>query len=244
MTVPLTASLPMYAMPGTYGDWAQVWQAISGALRAAGFDAPGALHQPADVQAHWRDPDLILSQTCGMPYRLGLWRDTALIGPFDFGLPGCPPGFYRSALVARRDDRRDLAALLAYGRPAINSADSQSGFQALKDIGGRVADPVWSGGHARSAGMVAAGRADLAAIDAQTLRLLGRTRSVTGLRVAGWTPPTPGLPLITAGGRDAAAIGRAVAAGVARCPARSRRRLGLRGVVAMTPADYGVTRAG
>jgi ABC-type phosphate/phosphonate transport system substrate-binding protein len=56
-----------------------------------------------------------------------------------------------------------------------------------------------TGAHEASVHAVAAGAADVAAIDCVTWAHLQRLRpaSVTGLRVLDWTASSPGLPLIT-----------------------------------------------
>jgi hypothetical protein len=63
-----------------------LWAALRDAMRHRGLPAPEALARDA---AHWTDPNLALSQTCGMPFRLGLHARVTLLGPFDFGLEGC-----------------------------------------------------------------------------------------------------------------------------------------------------------
>ncbi|MEM8658482.1 MAG: PhnD/SsuA/transferrin family substrate-binding protein, partial [Pseudomonadota bacterium] len=179
------------------------------------------------------------SQTCGLPFRLGLHRRFALVGALDFGLPGCPPGYYRSVLVTRASEARSIPHLISEGRCVINAPDSQSGCWALRQFGCLEAGSLVSGGHAASLRMLREGQADLAAIDAQTWRLLRRqTGQITGLKIAALSRPTPGLPLITTHARDLPAFRAALPAAIQACPSPTRLRLGLRGFVALEPAAY------
>ena len=103
----MIASLPMYDRPDLAHQTAALWELIRDALRAEGVAAPDTLTPaPADLFQHWQVPDLVLSQTCGFPYRTRLHGHVTLIGTPDYGLEGCPPGHYRSVIVARGDDVR------------------------------------------------------------------------------------------------------------------------------------------
>jgi ABC-type phosphate/phosphonate transport system substrate-binding protein len=96
-----------------------------------------------------------------------------------------------------------------------------------------------TGSHRASAQAVAAGEADLAAIDAVTWRMLERWEPVAvGLRVVALTAPTPGLPLIAARGADAPRLFGAVAGAIAAMPAADRSLTGLAGLVAIPAQDY------
>jgi hypothetical protein len=95
----MIASLMMYARPELDPALGRYWQLIRRALAERGIDAPPALSNDAEEFAVWEAPDLVLSQTCGMPYRLRLHGSVSLIGTPDFGIEGCDPGYYRSAVV-------------------------------------------------------------------------------------------------------------------------------------------------
>jgi ABC-type phosphate/phosphonate transport system substrate-binding protein len=144
-----------------------------------------------------------MSQTCGFPYRSRLHGQVLLVGTPDYGVDGCAPGHYRSVFVARADDPRDRIEQFDGAGLAYNEALSQSGWAAPQthaaQIGIRLLPALETGAHSQSARAIAEGRADVAALDAVTWRLLQRFDSVTReLRVVGLTDPTPGLPLITA----------------------------------------------
>lgn len=239
----MKAALAMYDRPETRGATDRFWGLIRDRLRAAGLSAPDALDRDSAYHAPWTAPDLLLAQTCGLPYRSRLHGQVTLVGTPDYALEGCPPGHYRSALVARAGDARDLAALAA-GVLAINDAGSQSGWAApaahAAARGLAFAAVAVTGAHAASARAVAEGRADLAALDAVTWRLIGRHDPALAarLRVVEMTDPTPGLPLITAKGRDPAPLFAAVAGAIAALAPADRDALGLAGIVAIPAAAY------
>ncbi len=237
MSAPV-ASLPMYDWPEIRGATDALWSALRDALRAEGIAAPEALSRDAE---HWEAPGLVLSQTCGMPYRLGLHRAVTLIGAPDYGLEGCAPGYFRSALVVRADDPRGTVEAFAAARFAYNTATSQSGWAALAEaLGPR--DPargLATGAHRASIEAVAAGDADIAAIDAVSWRLAEAwAPAAARLRVLGWSPATPGLPMITARGRDPARYAGAITAAVAAVGATDCAALGLRGFVLLDAQVY------
>ena len=64
----MIASLPMYDMPHLRGAHDRYWTAIRDAL---GY-GPDALTRGGDPWAEWQSPDLLLGQTCGLPYRARL----------------------------------------------------------------------------------------------------------------------------------------------------------------------------
>lgn len=238
----MIASLPMYDWEEVRGPTDRLWAAIRDRLRAVGQPAPEALNR-GDPWDDWVRPDLVLSQTCGYPYRTALHGRVALVGTPDFGLPGLPPGHYHSVLVVRAADPGPWTGFLGR-RLAINGFDSQSGWAAPQNqaaaVGARFTDIVETGAHRESACAVAEGRADIAAIDAVTWGLIEAYRPAVAaqLRVAARTEPTPGLPLITARGNDPALIGRAVADGIADLAPDDRAALGLCGLVLIPPELY------
>jgi len=222
---------------------ARYWSSIRVGLTAAGIDSPEQLDEITDEVDAWHDPTLVLSQTCGMPYRLGLHKVVQLVGTPDFAVEGCPPGYYRSALVVRRNDTRTNAADFEHGTFAYNQADSQSGFSApyfhTKPLGFWFSNRTCSGGHLESAEAVAAGVADIAAIDAVSMRLITRySSSARHLRILEWTAPTPGLPYITSASTRADDIYQAVSAAISNLSAQDRAALGIVGLVKIPSSEY------
>jgi ABC-type phosphate/phosphonate transport system substrate-binding protein len=199
-----TASLPMYdADPGAVDAW---WRALARALQAEGLGGvPQALARPVDLDAHWRDPRLLLSQTCGYPLVTTLLPDVQVVGGFHYTAPGCAGLAYRSELVARVGDAESIEGYR--GRvAAINSLDSHSGCNALRGLVAPLArdgtffgDRLISGSHRASLAAVRAGDADIATIDCVSLAAFRRhePERLQGLRVLGSTASAPGLPLVT-----------------------------------------------
>ena len=233
----MIASLPMYWRAETAAAWQRFWATVQAQAARAGVDLPDLTPPddlPADWADHWRRPDLMLSQTCGLPFRTTLKDQVSYVATFDFGLR-CAPGYYHSCAILRADRPHGFRATsLAY-----NAADSQSGWAAVHDH--TAFDRLLvTGAHEASARAVAEGRADIAYLDAVTWRLLERFTDLgTHLRVADRTPPTPGLPLITAKGRDPDPLRRALDAAVRTLsPDEAADLGGLKGLAVLDPADY------
>ncbi|NKX44316.1 phosphate/phosphite/phosphonate ABC transporter substrate-binding protein [Roseicyclus persicicus] len=232
----MIAALPMYDRPELRAETDALWAAIRDALRRRGIDAPEALTRDRDPWAVWTDPGLVFAQTCGLPFRARLHGTVSLVATPDFALPGCPAGHYNSVVLAR-DGR-----LPPRPRLAVNDPLSQSGWAALHAwMGGRGIAPgpvTLTGSHAASARAVATGAADLAAIDAQTWRLLLRFDGADAGLEIDRTAPTPALPYVTAATRDPGPIRAALAEALAALPPATLSALGLRGVVEIGADAY------
>ncbi len=240
----MIASLGMYDLAPLHEANDRLWAEVRDRLRARGVAAPEALTRGEDAYwTAWQSPDLVLSQTCGYPYRKRLHGRVTLVGTPDYGMDGCAPGHYRSVFVARAGDDRATLAAFSHSRFAYNEDLSQSGWAAPQNHaaahGLHLAPFLRTGGHRLSALAVAEGQADLAAIDAVTWALLQRHDRVTDrLRVVGQTDPTPGLPLISRLGMDADLLFEATAAAIAALSPADRDLLHLRGIVRIPAADY------
>lgn len=239
----MIATLPMYDWPEVRPATDRLWALIRDALRDAGLAAPDALDRSGAYDAAWLRPDLVLSQTCGLPLRTFLRDRVTLVASPDYGLPGTPPGHYHSVFVVRADHAGDLASVLG-GAIAINGPDSQSGWAAPQNEAIRLGRPftavLVTGAHRDSARAVARGAAPVAAIDAQSWRLFERhePQLAAQLRVAGRTTPTPATPYIAAAGTDPEPVARALAAAVAALPSEDRAAIDLRGIARVPLADY------
>lgn len=239
----MIASLMMYARPELHDAHLRYWALIRAELAARGVPAPATLSNDADPFAVWTDPALVLSQTCGMPYRTRLHGHVTLIGTPDYGLEGCAPGHYNSPIVVRKDDPRGTLTDYKKAGFAYNDTHSQSGFVSIyntvKPLGFWFSDRRLSGGHQASARMVAEGRADIAALDAVTWALIRRYDDFAAdLRVLEWTAPTPGLPYIAARTADKGATFDAVSAAITGLDQADRDALMLRGFVAIPAETY------
>jgi ABC-type phosphate/phosphonate transport system substrate-binding protein len=240
------AALPMYDWPEIGPATDRLWAALRDALRAAGVAAPDDLTRDRGLEAVWLDARLVLGQTCGLPLVRQLAGRVTVLGALDYALPGCPPGWYRSAVVARADDARAALADFRGARLALNGRDSQSGYGAilhhaapLADGGRFFAASEVTGSHAASVARVAEGAADIAAIDFVSWGLALRFRpAALRLKVLMLTDPTPGLPLIAAAGADVPAYRAAIVRAIGALDAASRAGLGVQGFVPLDAADY------
>lgn len=217
----MIASLPMYWRSENADCWRRFWEDVRSHLPGLPALTPPE-DLPADWDAHWLSPDLVLSQTCGLPFRARLHDRVSYVGTLDFGLPGVPPGHYRSVILTRPGEDRATSAL----RLAYNAPDSQSGWAATG--GQRFAGHLRTGAHAASARAVAQGEADIAYVDIVTWRILCATDPAltARLRIVGETPATPGLPLIAARGGDPASLRDALSTALQAVPEEARRLMG------------------
>jgi ABC-type phosphate/phosphonate transport system substrate-binding protein len=239
----MIASLPMYDRPETAAANDRLWAGIAQALAAEGIAAPAALDRTTGLWETWTSADLLLSQTCGLPFRSRLHTQVTLVATPVCDLPGVPPGHYHSVLVARRTDPRSRLADFDGATLAMNEAMSQSGWAApaaeAAAAGIAFGATRVTGAHRASARAVAEGAADLAAIDGLTWRMIRRWDDfAAALKEIGTTRPTPALPWITARDRDPAPIARALGEAVARLSPEDRDALGLLGTTWIPPEAY------
>jgi ABC-type phosphate/phosphonate transport system substrate-binding protein len=200
----LFASLPMYDWPEITVSTDLYWQHLGESLRARGLPAPTGLKRGGDPHLDWLSPDCFFSQTCGLPYVRELRGRVCLIGSPAFDID-CGSGAYNSVIIVHRDAGFGSLAEAVAGRFAYNDRRSQSGFAAffetLQANGNGHVQPsqmISSGSHRHSVGMVADGKADVAAIDAVSWELAKRhDKHVGRVRVLCRTRMTPGLPYIT-----------------------------------------------
>ncbi|WP_417771154.1 phosphate/phosphite/phosphonate ABC transporter substrate-binding protein [Stappia sp.] len=246
------AALAMYDWPEIRTETDALWAALARALRDEGLDPPKVLERQRELFSLWSDPDLLLAQTCGLPYVRHLAGRVTLVGAPAYRLDGCAPGQYRSALVVREDDLSEGIAAFRGRRVAFNHPGSQSGEGALRHLvaplseeGRFFSQALEAGSHRDALRAVADGAADIACLDAVSWELAKRHEpAAASVRVLAYTPPTPGLPLISAVGRaaDLPRIRRGVAQGIAALDPGIREALLLAGFVAFEPRDYEVIR--
>nr|WP_240648400.1 PhnD/SsuA/transferrin family substrate-binding protein [Pararobbsia silviterrae] len=220
-------SLPMYNVtPRLRALWrALVDDAIS-RLREDGF--ADRVVQPDDVgsdlDALWRRDDLLLSQTCGYPLMRVLPASIQIVGTPIFDADGCDGPAYSSVIVVSE-------AAFARGatsfepcrglRVAVNDSMSNSGMNVLRHAvapfaraGRFFASVVQTGSHLGSLAALAAGTADIAAIDCVTYAFARDAHGFAHLphRVLGLSMQTPGLPLIASATVEPALVERLRAA--------------------------------
>ena len=236
----MIAGLPMYDRPELRDAHDRFWAAIRANLGCG----PERLNNPTDLASFWQSDDLLFGQTCGMPYRTFLHDRVQLVGTPDYGLDGCPPGYYRSGVIVHADSKIGEFGDLAEKRIAYNEALSQSGWAAIiaemeyADM--RPSSGLQTHAHINSAQAVSKKLADFAAIDAHTWALMCRyqTDLTSTLRVVHWTSPTPALPYICATRFDAQAIFNAVQNALNALPSPDTETLGIRGIIKIAKQDY------
>ncbi|WP_370232589.1 phosphate/phosphite/phosphonate ABC transporter substrate-binding protein [Cognatishimia sp.] len=234
----MIAALGMYDRAETAAANDALWQEIKHHL---GY-GPDALTRDMDFWEIWQSADLLLAQTCGLPYRARLHDKVALVGTPIYDIPECPDGHYYSVLVAHRENLRDLVQYDG-ARFAYNEALSQSGWAApmshLTDAGIKPGALIETGAHLRSAQSVASGDADLAGLDVVTWQLIQTYDAFArDLVVVAQTKPTPVLPFITAQGRDAEAVFAAVQTAIMSLPQHHKSTLFLKGITRIAKSDY------
>ncbi|WP_306029320.1 phosphate/phosphite/phosphonate ABC transporter substrate-binding protein [Stappia sp. MMSF_3263] len=244
------AGLPMYDWPEVREATDALWARLRAALEARGFAAPAELARERDLFDLWRDPGLLVGQTCGLPLVRHLADTVCVLGAPDHGVAGCPPGHYCSVVVVARESRAESLDDLRGTRLAFNHPGSQSGEGALRHLlapraGGRAwfSQVIETGSHRAALAAVASGEAEVATLDAVSFGLAQAHDPATGgVRVLLRTPPTPGLPLITARGNAARVklLREAVSEAIAAAPRDVREALFLKGFVPMEAADYAV----
>lgn len=248
------AALPMYDWPEIRSAWDELWSLARANLARSGQPAPQHLIHDGDDRAHWTDPRLLLGQTCGWPFVSRLRDEVTPLARFDFALAGNPAGHYHSVFVTR--EFREFADLLAIGswiandnpRIAINAADSQSGCRAFGEcfaerFDARQGSVCFSGSHRRSINLVAAGKADICAVDAVSWRLaLAHEPAARTLHIAARSAAIPGLPLITSSraGVDPGAIYYALEMAINNMKQAEKAKLGLSGLVRAEAGEYDV----
>ncbi|MBN3794618.1 PhnD/SsuA/transferrin family substrate-binding protein [Burkholderia sp. Ac-20392] len=253
---PWIAVLPMYNVTPRHDA---LWRAL---LRDA-LDAFANAGGPVDVvlpdepfddlHALWRRDDLLLSQTCGYPYRmLGLRDVVRLIATPVFDADGCHGAHYSSVLAVSARAHAGGATTLAACRglrAAFNGGDSHSGMNALRHAvapharDGRFFGSVAAlGSHLNVLRALASEEADCAAIDCVTFAYVqdALPELLKDIRIIGMTASAPGLPFIASRALPETqvvalqdALDRAVAADAERA-----RVLRLKGFERLSPGDY------
>jgi len=239
----MIASLPMYARPELREAHDTFWELLRDALRSSGISAPEVLDHEINVWDAWESPKLCFSQTCNFPYRAKLHSKVTLIGAANYGLEDAAPGYYYSVFVVRRSDALKAPEDFADARFVFNEALSQSGWAApqlwAEKRGFSFRPHIKSGAHIASARAVADHKADIAALDAVSWRLLRKLEDFTkDLSVIGRTDHTPALSFITRSGEDPEPYRVAFTKSLLELPNIHKTALGLCGIVAIPEAEY------
>ena len=244
------AALPMYDWPEISQATDQFWACLKDSLRSSGFPAPETLDRERKPQDIWNDPQMLLSQCCGLPYVVDLQDHVSIVGTPAYDID-CGAGSYYSVIVVQVDNETATLNDIVGARVAVNDWRSQSGYAALMFALGNCVQSVpfkealLTGSHRQSIKAVAGGQADIASIDAVTWNIaLRHEKAASRLRVLAQTDPTPGLPFICARRRDwrPERIYMAVVEAMAALNEEARQELTLMGFDQTSPADYGIIR--
>ncbi len=235
----MIAFLGMYDRPETAAANDLLWAAIRSNLDKG----PEALSRGIDPWQAWSSPELLLAQTCGCPFRTRLYGEVELVGTPDYGLPDCPPGFYRSVFVAKASATPPPLEQFDRARFAYNDALSQSGWAAplihLQDRNILPGALIETGSHRESARAVVEGRADFAALDLLSWEMIQDYDDFAdALCVVDLTVPTPGLPFITALSEDPTALFIAVKSAISSLEETTLATLRLKGFLHIPTSEY------
>ncbi len=201
------ASLPMYDLREIRAQTDALWQRLAASMRRAGVKGvPASLTRDESCSSLWARSNLIFSQTCGYPLMHDYRSVLRPVATPRYFAPGCRGSEYCSAILVRAEnENRDISALRG-AVCAVNSPNSQSGYNALRALVAPLAKQRrffsqvrLTGSHIGSIESVASGEADICAVDCVTHALLGRYRpfALEGTRVMSFTPCCPGLPFVT-----------------------------------------------
>jgi ABC-type phosphate/phosphonate transport system substrate-binding protein len=184
---------------------------------------PRVLTRGTKLPEVWGSPRLLFAQGCEYPLAKAFGDRVRVVAHPIYSVAGCDGPRYRSAIVVRKDDANQgvpvahdagvgtdavVLAGLRGRRCVVNELDSNSGMNLLRAAIAPLAhgesffsSVAVSGSHLRSVEMVAAGEADVAAIDCVSFAHFQRLYPslVAGVQVLSWTASTPSLPYITAG---------------------------------------------
>ena len=182
----------------------QAWQSLLAALEFDGEPLAANIVFAAD-EALLRDPRLLFGHTCGYPLMAGLRDALAPFGVPVFTVPGTDGKHYRSFFVVPAGSSIESLAQCRGTTVAINATDSNSGMNVLRHALARLgarpgffSEVLVSGGHLDSLQAVADNRAQLAAIDCVSLKLIAdlHPELYSRVRVIGESAATCGLPLV------------------------------------------------
>lgn len=205
----LVASLGMYDHPAQQRANDRLWSAIVTILRTRGVEGiPDALDRGRHVHDIWRDPKLLFGQACGYPLIADDSLALQVIALPIYDVPGSTnnAATHASVLVARANDGRRSLVDYRETRAAINDPQSNTGMNLFRATLAPIAETsvffasvVQTGSHRASVAAIAAGDADIAAIDAVTYATLVRHEPglTAPLEIVARSPASPTLPFVT-----------------------------------------------
>ena len=201
--------------------WAndRLWQAT---------EYPCDLSHDLNVASLWYDPDLLVTQACGLDLFLSAAPIEPVAAPvFDLD---CQAGMYFSYLVG------DLNG----SKAAVNSLSSRSGYSALLTMCTPQSLLV-TGSHQASLVALKTGQAEVAAIDAVTWQIIEReTPAMTsGLEIVARSAPATAPPFVVRRGVDGEPVFRRLRSAFdAPQSAAAKSALLIKDILAVQREDY------
>jgi len=202
------ASLGMYDHPAQRAANDALWDWIAARLVAAGVpDVPTGLERGRAPHELCPDPRLLFGQACGYPFARFHKGHLRVLAVPRYGAPHCEGTRHCSVIVARAGDAREELEAFRGAVAAINEPASNTGTNLLRHTVAEQCAPgpffsgmVRTGDHVGSMRAVAAGEADLAAIDAVTFAAAGASYPglPEALKVIAVSHKVPALPFVTA----------------------------------------------
>ena len=204
----------------------------------------------AELMKMWRSKDMVLSQSCGLPFMEELHQFVNVIGTPTWTDVSDERGRYQTVIVVREALGISSIAEVRGMRPVVSNTQSLSGWCSLGVALSEVTtEPSFvqpftqSGGHAKSLQILQDDKADIASIDAATFRLLSRHRPtlVKNVRVIGYGPAVPATPIIVSKSSavDADELYRVVSGVFGRSELQAALAdIGISGFVRLANSDY------
>jgi ABC-type phosphate/phosphonate transport system substrate-binding protein len=202
----MPASLPMYDFPDARKATDSWWSGLARHMSRAGIpDVPARLLRRDDLIEQWRDPALLISQTCGYLMTHQLRSEVRPVATPHYTAPGCAGPAYASVILARRDHPGNDLADFRGGVAVYSRTYSHAGHNAFRGMIAPLANGkpffsrvIGSGSHLDSIATLATGKGDLATVDCVIHAFVSRWRpaALAGTRVLGFTAPAPAPPYV------------------------------------------------
>jgi len=248
----------MYDWPETEQALNRLWYTIQRKLNSSEIIAPKFLERQVITAEKRRD--LMLGQVCGWPLVNLYDKCYVPFAKIQYDIQDCDPGEYNSVYIGQsKKDIRFLEShsdLLEADKIAVNSEDSQSGFQVFSEITGLPAEVsivesnrIITNSHRKSIESVALGKAQIAAVDTVSFELARKfdPEVVQNVSILGRSISRPAPPLVTATRFSGIipALLEAIAFGVYNLSDEDKEILMIKGLLPARRTDYDVyLRAG
>lgn len=202
----MIVSLPMYDWPEISSITDEWWRGIRKELDTAGVGSlPISLARSGHDSDTWRQPNLLLSQTCGYPLTHDFKDTFNIIGTPKYAVEGCVDHQYQSLILCRDDSPLEHLSDFKGTRAAVNDLASQSGYSAFRHVIAPLAGAksffssvMVSGGHRHSMAALQTNEVDICSVDPVSYALACRyvPTLVDKLRVVSKTEFAPTLPYV------------------------------------------------